>query len=363
MWDTIRKMEYRAQAKLPGAAEALQARLADRMELPLQGLSGEKLYLTGVTQLREKAAELELMYQALPEHRGVKDTILLDAWSSATIEGARTTVAQVRKSFDDPKTKDDRMVVNAIAGSNYAYGRPITAKNIRRLWERVVSSVCENEGCKGKLYRDGMVYIGNNGATIHYPAVPEKIPALMDQLFAFQEQSTEFLLSSFVAHFYFVYVHPFCDGNGRTARILNASYLYHRGYRKIKNLPLSSAINNQLSGYYSSLQDSEAAILRDEERWLDLSPFVSYMLDAFERCLIDAALAKNKLTDSETKVLERMNRVGRNAEITVAKASQILKRSESATRNVLNSLVSKGYLSVNTSQTPFVYRLQQHITN
>ena len=87
------------------------------------------------------------------------------------------------------------------------------------------------------------------------------------------------------------------------------------------------------------------------------------MLDAFERCLIDAALAKNKLTDTETKVLERMNRVGRNAEITVTKASQILKRSDSATRNVLNSLASKGYLSVNTSQTPYIYRLQQHIPN
>lgn len=79
MWDTIKKMEYRAQAKLPGAAEALEARLSDRMELPLQGLSGEKLYLTGLTQLREKASELEIMYQALSEHRGVKDTILLDA--------------------------------------------------------------------------------------------------------------------------------------------------------------------------------------------------------------------------------------------------------------------------------------------
>lgn len=99
MWETIKKLEYRVLAKLPGAEAALKARLTDRMELPLRGLSGEKLYLTGVTQLREKAAELELMYRSSPEHRGVKDTILLDAWSSATIEGARTTVAQVRQSL------------------------------------------------------------------------------------------------------------------------------------------------------------------------------------------------------------------------------------------------------------------------
>lgn len=361
MWDTIKKMEYRVQAKLPGAADALKARLTDRMELPLPGLLGEKLYLTGVTQLREKAAELEIMYQALPEHRDVKDTILLDAWSSATIEGARTTVAQVKQSFADPESKDDLMVINTVKGSNYAYGRPITQKNIRRLWEKVVSDVCENEDHKGTLYRDGMVFIGHAGKIVHTPAAAELLPELMDNWFGFCEEQTDLLIRSFVAHFYFVYIHPFCDGNGRTARILNASYLYHGGYRKMKNLPLSSAINNQLSGYYSSLLDSETAMIRDDEYWMDLSPFVSYMLDAFERCLIDAALAENKLTDAETKVLERMNRVGNNAEITVAKASQILSRSESATRKVLNSLVQKGYLNVDTSHAPFIYKLQQHI--
>ena len=49
-------------------------------------------------------------------------------------------------------------------------------------------------------------------------------------------------MHSFAAHFYFVYLHPFCDGNGRCARILNASQLYHGGYQKMKTLPLASAM-------------------------------------------------------------------------------------------------------------------------
>ena len=60
MWDTIKKLEYRAQANLPGAKEELTSRLTDRMELPLSGLLGEKLYLTGVSQLNTKATELDL---------------------------------------------------------------------------------------------------------------------------------------------------------------------------------------------------------------------------------------------------------------------------------------------------------------
>lgn len=68
------------------------------------------------------------------------------------------------------------------------------------------------------------------------------------------------LIHTFAAHFYFVYVYPFCDGNGRAARIMNASYLYHSGYKKMKSLPLANAIKNQLNGYYTSLTDSETIL-------------------------------------------------------------------------------------------------------
>ena len=86
MFDTIQKLKYRANAGIAAAQDELNSRLNDRMELPLPGLHGEKLYLTGITALRTKAEELDAMYEKLPAHRGVTDTILLDAWSSATLQ-------------------------------------------------------------------------------------------------------------------------------------------------------------------------------------------------------------------------------------------------------------------------------------
>lgn len=365
-WDTIQKLKYRANAGVSQAQRELTYRLCDRVEIPLPGLHGEKLYLTGYQALCRKVQELEIMYEKVPVHRGMQEMLLLDAWSSATIEGARTTVEKVKQSFDNPKTKDDRMVINGVIGSKYAYGRPITHSNIRKLWEKVVVGICENEGCKGIKYRDGMVFIGSGDKVVHTPATAEQLPQLMEKWFAYYETDTsDLLIRSFVAHFYFVYVHPFCDGNGRTARILNASHLYHGGYKKIKTLPLANAINNRLSGYYGSLEDSEVvqsstAPNEGDKGWLDLSPFVCYMLDAFERCLTDAVLSKNVLTEGEKKILHRMNKAGIRAEITTKKAAQILGRSESATRAVLKGLVQKGYLEVDTSNIPFVYILQQH---
>ena len=363
MLDTIQKLEYHVRANIPGAKDELHRRLTDRVKLPLCGLNGESLYLTGMSELRNKVSKLDTFYAQLPAHRGVKDTILLDAWSSATIEGARTTVQQVRDHFKNPKTKDDRMVINTIAGCNYAYSRPITERNIRTLWEKVVDGVCDNEAHRGTLYRDGMVYIGSGTRIVHTPARAEQLPELMDQWFSFREEETgDLLIRSFVSHFYFVYLHPFCDGNGRTARILNASQLYHGGYKKMKSLPLSSAINKHLSGYYSSLEDSEIVLNGTESKWLDLTPFVSYMLDAFERCMMDAALSENVLSEKESKLLERMNKAGIHGEITVKKASVILKMSENGTRSVLEKLVKKGYLTVSKDKAPYIYRFEQHIS-
>ena len=360
MWDTIRKLQYRAKANVPGAKAELEERLHDRVELPLLGISGEQLYLTAASKLEERAIQLHEMYDQLPNSRGVTDYVILDAWSSATIEGARTTVARVKESFAKPISKDDKMVVNAVRGSNYAYGRPITQKNLRTLWERVTDGVCENTHLDGKPYRSGMIEIGSASRTVHTPATPERLHDLMEQWFRFREQDQS-LIGSFSAHFYFVYVHPFCDGNGRTARIINASTLYHAGWKKMKSLPLSNAINNAIHGYYRSLEDSEEAIQDANGKWLDLSPFVSYMLDVFEQCMIDAALFRNELTPNETKLLDHMNLAPGNAEITVKKAAAILGNSESAARNTLRSLVKKGYLTEDMSKVPFIYSLDQHL--
>ena len=110
----------------------------------------------------------------------------------------------------------------------------------------------------------------------------------------------------------------------------------------------------------SSMENSEHPLSDQTGKWLDLSPFVSYMLDVFEQCMIDAALSRNELTTNESKLLDRMNRVSGTAEITVKKSAAILGNSESAARNTLRSLVKKGYLTEDMSKVPFIYSLEQH---
>lgn len=361
MIETIEKLQYKAKANVSGAKKTLEERIKGKVVLPLLGINGEKICITAKSELEEQIKTIKKLYKALSNDKLEKDCILLDSFNSATIEGAHTTVSEVRKSFLNPKTKDAKMVVNTVNAQNYAYQNPINQDNIRQLWDTIVDGVCENKDKAGTLYRNGMVFIGNDTNTVHTPAPANKIKKMMENAFDFYSESEmDNILKSFVFHFYFVYIHPFCDGNGRCARVINSSQLYFSGMNKIRYIPLITAINRNLPGYYRSLIDSEITYETDKTKWLDISPFLSYMLDVYEQGIIDASKAKNRLSQSETIILERMNKKGQGAEITVKNAAKILNQTEGNARKVLNKLAEKQYLSINMDNRPYIYKLLEN---
>ena len=66
-------------------------------------------------------------------------------------------------------------------------------------------------------YRNGPVYI--RGAN-HVPPNPVPRPAMMEELFALMKEESSAAVRAVLGHFVFVHIHPFMDGNGRTARFL-----------------------------------------------------------------------------------------------------------------------------------------------
>ena len=86
----------------------MQYRKIHRELIPLKGLQNTSIYIVLTEEIKNKLMSIENLYEQLSSEKKVKDIILLDAFHSATIEGARTTVENVRKSFDKPKTKDDK---------------------------------------------------------------------------------------------------------------------------------------------------------------------------------------------------------------------------------------------------------------
>ena len=106
----------------------------------------------------------------------------------------------------------------------------------------------------------------------------DKVPGLIDD---FCSKLNELILDadtlikqlelSFWAHFNFVSIHPFVDGNGRTARLL-MNYIQH-----YFNLPLSIVFKEDKAEYFEALEQS-----RKSE---DLSHFISFMFDQYHSFL------------------------------------------------------------------------------
>lgn len=358
MYESYATLKIKENAGIETAVRELEYRKQHREILPLHGLKDTGIYMVQTEEIQSRLKSIDSLYQKVNSGQKVKDIILLDAFHSATIEGAKTTVEKVRRAYDRPKSKDDKMVINTIHGMNYAYENKITMENIRTLWEIVTKDVCENEGLAGERFRTGMVYVGSQTEIVHTPAEPEEIETLMKELFIFANLSFyNVWLSACIFHFYFVYLHPYCDGNGRMARILTQSYLLHNGMDKIKYLPLSRTINRKLSGYYTSLKEAED-VQQNGKPWIDITPFLDYMLDVMEECMITSIKEDNKLSANQRLLLNKMQKRGKGTEITIATAADILKVSSQTAGKILNELVRMGYLDKTKRERKNIYILQ-----
>ena len=344
MYESLKALKIKEKYGDKSAAAELKRRESERHELPLHGINNEAMYIVLNEDIIKLLETISKLYASVTDTAKVSEVILLDSYHSATIEGARTTVDNVRRSYEHPDTKDDKMVVNTMLAMNYAYEHVISQADMRELWEIIVKDVCENTQYAGKVYRDGMVYIGNALKVIHTPAEPKQIGGMIDSLYDFLSASVlNVWLKAAVMHFYFVYVHPYCDGNGRMVRVLTQSYLYHNGLDKMRYIALARAINEELSGYYTALSDSEYVYANGKSK-MDITPFVYYFLSIVERALVTSLQEDVEINAKQQLLLGKMHKQGQNAEITIATAARILNLSQQTAAKHLNSLVESGHL-------------------
>ena len=111
---------------------------------------------------------------------------------------------------------------------------------------------------------------------VHTPPPFEEIPQFVDDLCTFfnEENSPRFIhpiIRGIIIHFMVAYVHPFVDGNGRTARALFYWYMLRRGYWLTEYLSISRII-------YKSKASYEKAYLYVEADENDMGYFILYNL-------------------------------------------------------------------------------------
>jgi Fic family protein len=88
-----------------------------------------------------------------------------------------------------------------------------------------------------------------------------------------EQNFDEAVIEAIVTHVYIAWIHPFLDGNGRTARLLEFYLLLRAGVPSIASHILSNHYNNTRTEYYRQLQNASETG--------DLSAFIEYALEGF----------------------------------------------------------------------------------
>ncbi len=125
------------------------------------------------------------------------------------------------------------------------------------------------------VYRDKQVVVRSaaNGAVAFRPPLAVEIPYLMEDFFEwFNSPESAVMHPIFraaITHYQLVYIHPFIEGNGRTARAIATLVLYSSGYDFKKFFSIEKYFDDDVERYYAALLSVQQQTNQDLTYWLE----------------------------------------------------------------------------------------------
>ena len=233
----------------------------------------------------------------------IKSLMMEEAISSAQLEGAATTRAvakEILKTARAPRTKDEMMIVN-----NYALmqkiveikHQPLDIATILDLHHIATRGAIDNNAQSGSFRTQDDIHIGDiDGNILYQPPKAEELPELIKEFCRFanaehtgeKEQFIHPVIKAIILHFLIGWIHPFGDGNGRTARALFYWFMLKNEYWLFEYISISRLLKNAPVKYAKSYIYSET----DE---LDMTYFIYYQVSIMIRAVDELLLyIKNK---------------------------------------------------------------------
>ena len=177
-----------------------------------------------------------------------------------------------------------RKIDDLYGAYSYAQKNPLTEKSIQNIHTQITAHILPKTQ-QGKIRQSNMFVITNDGKIEYVAALPEKAKEEMEKLyfdiqlllkseFSFEEI---FFFASFI-HLIFVKIHPFNDGNGRTARLIEKWFLAQKLGVKVWYLQSEKNYYENHQAYYKSIR--KLGLEYDELDYSESSTFLSMLPNA-----------------------------------------------------------------------------------
>lgn len=191
--------------------------------------------------------------------------------SSLAIEGNTLSEGDVRDIIDGKNVvapiKQIQEVKNAIATYElYPKLDPFSVKDLLKAHGIMMQALVNDAG----QFRRGGVGVYSENGLVHMAPPAERVPLLMNDLFAWLKSSKDnLLIRSCVFHYEFEFIHPFIDGNGRMGRLWQ-SLILGKLHPLFEHLPVENMVYSNQQSYYDAITASTNAG--------QSGPFIDFML-------------------------------------------------------------------------------------
>ena len=290
------------------------------------------------TNIMEKIGEANY-FESLnryPELR--RKTRIKSIHSSLAIENNQLSLFQVESVINGKAVIGEQKDIQEVKNAYKAYEEidninPYSVQDLKKIHGILTFAIEEDSGKfrnHGEAVYDGDIQI--------FMAPPHRmVPELMDNLFNWMNQVKEIvnpLILSSIFHYEFVFIHPFTDGNGRTARLWQTAILAH--WKDLfKYIPIESIIKKHQEEYYTAIQNCNNAGNSNE--------FIEFMLKIIEEA-VDGMIINQEETTQETTQEKIINLIKDNPSITQVEMSKILHLTRDGISYNIKILKEKGIL-------------------
>ncbi len=325
--------------------------------------------LKNLTDIAEGKGIIEKA-RLLPKHelKLKRQAMIRMSHSSTAIEGNVLNIRQVgdlysNKKIDAP-SRDIYEVQNYLKALQYIEKfikskKPITEKVLLKIHSLVTNKTLPTE--QSGHFRQGPVYVvkrrlGFPDEIVYAGPKAVKVAYLCNDLIEWINKSEEEEISPVivagVAHLELAAIHPFNDGNGRTARALATLILYKRGYDFRHLFALEDYYNKDLPSYYKAINVGK----NYEERKPSITQWLEYFVEGFREEIMNVknqvtTLALRKvdksiksqvyLTEKQQEILDFIDQLGR---IKVSDVIDILKCPQRTAQLELQKLKKLGMI-------------------
>ena len=303
---------------------------------------------------------------------------------STQIEGNRLTLPEVRAALagarfpdrerDETEVKNHFKALELMEALDSKTG-PVSEAQIKQLHGLVMTGRHKATPYRGA---QNVIRDASSGAMVYLPPEAKDVPGLMRDLIRWINVEIEkgelpAPIVAGLAHYQFATIHPYIDGNGRTARLLTTLILHKAGYGLKGIYSLDEYYAKNLSAYYNALTVGPTHNYYDGRAEADVTGFVDYfcsgMADAFNKIgaaagsgavlgAMDQSATLRDLDPRQRRLLELFRDKG---SVTAAEMAEHLKMAPRTLTGLARGWIATGFLEYKSAaRKTRSYKLGSH---